>query len=398
MVGPESRGPVNRAPKAADREVQMSEVAGGILPEIDRIVRELIAPTAVTIDREAAFPEDAVRALGEAGVLGLLSAPEVGGLGGGPADAVAVIERLARECGSTAMVVCMHYAGTLVVEKHGADEARRALASGERLTTLAFSEQGSRSHFWAPVSSATPVDGGVRLDAQKSWITSARRATDYVWSSKPAAAEGASTVWLVPSSAEGLSVTAPFDGLGLRGNDSSPVSAVGVEVPLSARLGEDGAGMGIMMEVVLPFFSIMNAACSLGLMEGALARAIAHVSGTRHVHLDQALCQLPTIRAAVARARIRADMTRHLLLDTCAAMSAGREDAPLRVLEAKAAAGDAALEVTDVAMRVCGGAAFRKDLGIERLFRDARAAHVMAPTTDHLYDFIGRALCGLPLF
>lgn len=70
----------------------------------------------------------------------------------------------------------------------------------------------------------------------------------------------------------------------------------------------------------------------------------------------------------------------------------------LRVLEVKAAAGEASTEVTDLAMRVCGGAAFRKEVGIERHFRDARAATVMAPTTDVLYDFIGKAVCGLPLF
>ena len=70
----------------------------------------------------------------------------------------------------------------------------------------------------------------------------------------------------------------------------------------------------------------------------------------------------------------------------------------LRVLEVKAAAGDTALTVTDTAMRVCGGAAFRKDFGVERMFRDARAAHVMAPTSDVLYDFIGKAVTGLPLF
>jgi len=48
-------------------------------------------------------------------------------------------------------------------------------------------------------------------------------------------------------------------------------------------------------------------------------------------------------------------------------------------------------------MKVCGGAAFRKELGIERRFRDARAARVMAPTTDRLVDFVARAVCGLPL-
>ena len=56
------------------------------------------------------------------------------------------------------------------------------------------------------------------------------------------------------------------------------------------------------------------------------------------------------------------------------------------------------IAVLDLAMRVCGGAAFRKEVGVERLFRDARAALVMAPTTDVLYDFIGKAVCGMPLF
>jgi alkylation response protein AidB-like acyl-CoA dehydrogenase len=96
--------------------------------------------------------------------------------------------------------------------------------------------------------------------------------------------------------------------------------------------------------------------------------------------------------------RIKTDMSRALLLDTLAALEAGREDAMLRILEVKAAAGEASPEVTDLAMRVCGGAAFRREVGVERNFRDARAATVMAPTTDVLYDFIGKAVCGIPLF
>ena len=96
--------------------------------------------------------------------------------------------------------------------------------------------------------------------------------------------------------------------------------------------------------------------------------------------------------------QIKTDMVRGLLLDTLDALESGRPDTMLRVLEIKAAAGETATEVTDLAMRVCGGAAFRKEVGVERNFRDARAATVMAPTTDVLYDFIGKAVCGLPLF
>ena len=80
-----------------------------------------------------------------------------------------------------------------------------------------------------------------------------------------------------------------------------------------------------------------------------------------------------------------------------ASVSAQRADAGLRVLESKLAAADTATAVLDLAMRVCGGAAFRKEVGVERMFRDARASTIMAPTSDTLLEFIGRAVCGLPL-
>lgn len=193
-------------------------------------------------------------------------------------------------------------------------------------------------------------------------------------------------------------MVAPFNGLGLRGNGSSPVIAEGVVVPKDAMLGEDGTGFDVMMSIVLPYFQLMNAAQSCGLMEMATTRAAAHVSSARLEHLGQSLADLPTIRAYLARMRIKTDMVHALLLDCLDALENARHDAMLRVLETKAAAGETATEVTDLAMRVCGGAAFRKEVGVERSFRDARASTVMAPTTDVLYDFIGKAVCGMPLF
>ncbi len=362
-------------------------------------VAEVARAHAVAVDRAARFPEEALGALAAEGLLGLVSAAEVGGLGRGPGAAARAVERLARACGSTAMVSCMHWAGAAVLEAVGDEGVRKEVAAGRHLSTLAFSEAGSRSHFWAPVSTARAEGDGVRLDARKSWVTSARRATAYVWSSRPVAGDaGPSTLWLVPSDAPGLEVGAPFAGLGLRGNDSSPVAAEGVCAGEAARLGEDGQGFALMMEVVLPRFNLMNAACSVGLMEAAVTGAAGHCGATRHEHLGASLADLPTIRAYLARARVRADMARALLDDAVAAVEGGRGDAMLRVLEVKAACAEAALEVTDLAMRVCGGAAYRQEVGVERAFRDARAASVMAPTSDQLLDFIGKAMCGLPLF
>jgi alkylation response protein AidB-like acyl-CoA dehydrogenase len=297
------------------------------------------------------------------------------------------------------MVACMHFSGASVLEACGSREVRQAAASGAHLSTLAFSESGSRSHFWAPVSSATRDNGHITLNARKSFVTSASRATAYVWSSQPVTSgAGFSTLWLVPTQTPGLEVQGPFDGLGLRGNDSSPVFAEDVRVPESAMLGEDGKGFDIMMSAVLPMFNVLSAACSIGIMESAVQRTAQHASGIRYAHLGSSLADLPTIRNYVARMRVKTDMARTLLADTILALESGRPDAMLRVLSCKAAAGEAALYVVETAMRVCGGAAFRKDLAVERCFRDAHAANVMGPTTDVLYDFIGKAVCGQPLF
>lgn len=368
------------------------------LDRLENVIANVVIKNADEVDRSGMFPQANLDALRDAGLFGLISAKEVGGMGHGPRAAAEVVERLARECGTTAMVTCMHYAGTAVIEKFGAEAVRKEIASGKHLCTLAFSEAGSRSHFWAPVSSAKRVDGGIRLDAQKSWVTSANHASLYVWSSQPVETEGASTIWMVPRASKGLTSPRAFDGLGLRGNDSTPVTANDVVIPEANRLGGDGGGLDVMLGTVLPLFNAMTSGVAIGLMEGAVAAACTHASGVRYQHLDSALADLPTIRAYLARMKIATDQARCLWLDTISAMETGREDVMLRVLECKAAAGESATQVLDTAMRVCGGAAFRRDVGVERRFRDARAGTVMAPTTDQLYDFIGKAICGLPVF
>ena len=366
---------------------------------VDDLALGVVREQAPIVDAERSFPQASIDAFLATKLAGLISATQVGGLGQGPRAAVDVVERLARVCGSTAMVVTMHYAGTAVIEKLGSEAVRRQIARGEHLSTLAFSERGSRSHFWAPVGGAERTGAGVALSADKSFVTSANHATAYVWSSKPLAADGASTLWLVPREAGGLAIEGRFDGIGLRGNDSAPVSAKGVVVDEGSRLGADGAGLETMLGTVLPIFSLMTAAVALGLTEAATSATIAHAKGTHFEHLERgALCELPTVRAYIARMRCRVDMARALLDDAVSAVESGREDALLRVLESKAVCGEAATEICDLAMRVCGGAAFRRDLGIERNFRDARACTVMAPTTDQLYDFIGKAVCGMDVF
>jgi isovaleryl-CoA dehydrogenase len=366
-----------------------------------RVIDEVVAPDAAAVDAAGSFPRAGIAALGAAGLLALTVPTEYGGGGAGLREAAEVVRELGSVCGSTAMIVTMHYSGVAALVAGSDKDTLSEIAGGRHLTTLAFSETGSRSHFWAPLSTAAAASDGrtVRLDASKSWVTSAGQADSYVWSSRPLAASSAGpmTLWLVPADSPGLSVAGPFDGLGLRGNASSPVAADGVVVPQSAMLGADGGGLDLALASVLPCFLICSAAMSAGLMRRLATETAAHLQRTQLAHLGVALAQQAGPRAQLARLQIEADRAWAHVGDCLSAVESGRADATLLVLEVKAAAGEAAADAADLALRAGGGAAFRRESVVERLFRDSRAARVMAPTTEALHDFIGRALLGLPL-
>jgi isovaleryl-CoA dehydrogenase len=380
------------------------------LDALKQVIDSVVAPGAAAVDADGAFPRAQLDALGAAGILALTVPAEYGGGGAGLREAAGAIRELGSVCGSTAMVAAMHYSAVAGLVAAADKDTLVAIAAGTHLSTLAFSEVGSRSHFWAPMSSAvlSPDGATVRLDASKSWVTSAGQADSYVWSSRPltggavnggddGAAAGPMTLWLVPADAAGLSAAGAFDGLGLRGNSSAPLTAGDLEVPLSAMLGADGGGLDMALAAVLPYFLICSAAMSAGLIRRLATETAAHLQRTRLAHLGVSLAQQAGPRAQLARLQIEADRTWAHIDDALCAVEAGRPDATLLVLEVKAAAGEAAAEAADLALRAGGGAAFRKESVVERLFRDSRAARVMAPTTEALYDFIGRALLGLPL-
>lgn len=362
------------------------------------------------VDADGAFPQAAVDALRHSGLLGLTVPPAAGGLGGGPQDLVEVLHRLAAVCGSTAMVYLMHVASAMAVASAappGRPGLVGELAGGEKLGTLAFSEAGSRSHFWAPVSQSQTIDGatggGTHVKTRKSWVTSAGHADVYVVSTltspelAPAEAPVPIDVFVVAAGSPGVEVAGSFRGMGLRGNASAPMS-FDLTAAAGDRLGAPGTGFGLLLGTVMPWFNLGNAAVSLGLSQAAVAAAVAHTSGARLEHIGESLAQLPTIRAQLARMALDVACLRSYVGTAARSIAAPDEGTTLHVLGVKAVANDTALRVTDAAMRVCGGAAFSEHLQLERFFRDARAGGVMAPTADVLYDFYGKAITGQPLF
>ena len=371
------------------------------------IASHVLVPSAGQNDKAGQFSTDAVEALGESGLLGLLLPVDFGGAGLGPRTFAFVTATLAEADASVAMVYLMHILGTTAISaaRPSAGQALapilREIGAGRHLSTLAFSEAGSRSHFWAPISRAHRHGSGVRISAKKSWVTSAGHAHSYVVSAL--APEGAgptdSTLYLLAAETRGLSVAGPWDGLGLRANASAPIALDDCQVPSDFQLTDYGAGFPAMLNVVLPLFSLGSSAVALGLCRAAVAGTTSHLKSAKFEHLGQSLGEsLPTLRAQLAAMQIDTDGLSARIDDLVEHLERPRETTMLRVLESKAAAGDVAISVTSAAMRVCGGAAFSKHLGIERLFRDAHAGAVMAPTGDVLREFVGKSLLGIPLF
>jgi alkylation response protein AidB-like acyl-CoA dehydrogenase len=374
------------------------------LAKAEGVAREVLARHAGEVDRCCRWPQESVAALGKAGLMGLTLPLDMGGAGQGAGTFAAVTSILAQHCASTAMIYLMHLCGAQVIAAAAGFPRRQevlcAVAEGRHLCTLAFSEKGSRSHFWAPVSQAVVDGDGYRLSAQKSWVTSAGWADSYIVSTRAAGRTEptASTLYCVPRGAPGLSCAGTWNGLGLRGNASAPMSLQNVCVSAAERVSLEGEGFNTMLGIVLPWFQIGSAAVALGLSQAAVEGTRRHLLGAKLEHQGKTLASLMNLRARLARMRILVDGQRAFLDHVARLMNDPGPDTLLAVLESKAAAGETALEVTDLAMRTCGGAAFSGHLDVERHFRDARAAAVMAPTTDVLYDFIGRTLLGLPLF
>ncbi len=359
---------------------------------------------AEAVDRDRRFPTEGLDALRRAGLLALGVPAAYGGPGGGPHEVAAAIRSIGGICGSTSMVYAMHLVAvqTLLADPGPDDgpkaEVLRAIATGEHLTTLAFSARGSRSHFWAQTAHAVRDGDEVVIDDLKTWVTSAAEADSYVVAIGSPGVESPlqTDLYLVDARSAGITVLQPFEGLGMCGNGSSPVSFSGVRVPASHRVGKAREGYRTMMAATLPWFVLACGACCVGLSGRALALAIEHAGGARLEHQGESLRDLPVIRARLAEAKIRHLQADALLGRVLDAVAAGTADV-VEVLAVKAACAEMAIEVSDAAMRACGGAAYSRQLPVERLFRDARAASVMAPTTDVLRDLVGRALTGLPV-
>jgi alkylation response protein AidB-like acyl-CoA dehydrogenase len=224
-------------------------------------VRELaqgtVLPLAEEVDRDHRFPQEAVTAAAEAGLLGVLIPREYGGAG---LDALAFaicIEELAQACASTSVIVDVHTSvGSEPILLFGTEEQKRKwlprLASGELLGAFALTEPASGSDAASLKSTARRTGGAYVLNGTKTFITNAGHAGMYIVFARSGAEERAAGVsaFLVPSGTPGLRVGQVFRKMGLNGSPTGELVLEDVEVPVENRLGGEGEGFTVAMRAL----------------------------------------------------------------------------------------------------------------------------------------------------
>jgi alkylation response protein AidB-like acyl-CoA dehydrogenase len=376
-----------------------------ILQRVQEISKEVVAPNAESVDKNASWPEAGLRALQQAGLGGLTVPEQLGGLGLGSYGVVQVCEILGQECSSTAMCFGMHCVGSAVLSAKAThcqiERYLQPIVEGNHLTTLSLSEAGNGSHFYIPNTQLEAISSdSFQVTGEKTFVTNGGFADSYVIStvaSDPEAPQGEFSCIVVNDNAPGLRWGKPWDGLGMRGNSSRALRLDKVIIPRSDLLGEEGDQIWYVFQVVAPYFLMAMSGVYLGIASAALEIARNHLIKRNYSESGSNLGQITVVQHRLGSLWGILERTRRLAYHAAASFDAGNPDALPSVFATKAEVADCAVEIVNEVMTLTGGIAYREGSKLHQLLRDARAAHVMAPTTDLLRVWTGRTLLGLPI-
>lgn len=363
-----------------------------------------IAPHAARVDSECLWPAHSMKALAEAGVLGLQVPKRLGGHGEGLLGLSVLTETIGQACPSSALCFGMHCVGTAVIAAKSTPYQQQAyleqIAQGKHITTLALSESGSGAHFYLPSSRVSQSGEMLLVNGAKQFVTNGGHADSYVVTVVAAGDEhelGEFSCLVVNGDTQGLEWQEPWQGLGMRGNSSRGLTLNDVKVSTKNLLGERGDQVWYVFEVVAPYFLMAMAGTYLGVAQCAYEIALEQISERRYVHTGGTLSEYDVPQTRLANMWTALQKTRALVREAARLGDLGHPDALPMLLASKSDVAELAVFVTNEAMTLCGGSAYRENSRLGQTLRDARAAHVMAPTTDLLKLWTARALLGLPL-
>ncbi|MEG8038940.1 acyl-CoA dehydrogenase family protein [Sphingomonas sp. LR60] len=361
-----------------------SETFEALIATVRRFVAERLRPLEAQVETDDAVPDAVIAEMRELGLFGLSIAPEYGGLGLTMGEEV----RVAIELGRTTPAFRSAFGTNVGIGSQGVviagnDEQKTAwlprIASGEIITSFALTEPdvGSDS---GSVTTRAVRDGDVyRLTGTKRYITNADRADLFTVMARTGEEKGGRGVsaFLVPRDLPGVTIGAPEKKMGQKGAKVADVVFDEVPVPVANRLGAEGDGFRIAMQV-LDRGRLHIAAVCVGVAERLIADAVAYATSRRQ--FGKAIAEHQLIQAMIADSKTEALAARALVLDTASRKDAG-DDVILESAAAKYFASEMVGRVADRAVQILGGAGYIADYGVERLYRDVRLFRIYEGTS-----------------
>ena len=358
----------------------------------DIAAREL-SPRAAETDRTGEYPRESLDALRREGLWGLRVSKEHGGLGADMLTTCLVVEELSKKCPSTAMCYKMHLEAAEIICRipttYQIEHFVEPMARGEVFSTVAGGESQGEGDNWNSAQTASHVDkisGGYQINnVRKSYVTSAGEATHYQFACRVGADTPQSdrSALFVERDKIEWEIVEPWNGLGMRGNNSSPMKFNGF-VPEENLLASEHTLQRDTGSFNRPVLTLTYAAAYLGIASGAYELActeLAHRFPSGDRRIDRAVNQ-----RRIAEIGTQVEAARALLHSACSLFDQNRTTSQLAYSQAKVACSEAGTRVTQDCMTMFGGTAFASRLPFERYFRDARAGLVMGMANDMAYD------------
>ena len=365
---------------ALDQETRDQLIEG-----VRRFVAERLRPLEAQVSADDAIPDAVVEEMKELGLFGLSIPEEYGGLGLSMEDECLVALELGRTSPAFRSAFGTNVGiGSQGLVMFGNDEQKArylpGIASGEIITSFALTEPEAGSDS-ASVQTRARRDGDVYvLDGSKRYITNANKAGLFtVMTRTDPDKKGAAgvTAFLVPRDLPGLSVGKPEKKMGQQGAHISDVMFDNVRVPAENRLGAEGGGFRVAMQV-LDRGRLHISALSVGVAERLLADCVAYASERRQ--FGQAITSFQLVQAMIADSKTEALAARALTLDSARARDAG-QNVTLEAAASKYYTTEMVGRVADRAVQIFGGAGYVADYGIERLYRDVRIFRIYEGTS-----------------
>ncbi|MBW3618468.1 MAG: acyl-CoA dehydrogenase family protein [Proteobacteria bacterium] len=346
-----------------------------LIETVRRFVIERLRPLEAQVAEDDAIPDALVDEMRELGLFGL-SVPEAyGGLGLGMEDECLVALELGRTSPAFRSAFGTNVGiGSQGLIMHGTPEQKArwlpGIACGEIVTSFALTEPEAGSDS-ASVQTRARLDGdGYVLNGSKRYITNADKAHLFTVMARTGDAPGAKGVsaFLVPRDSPGLSVGKPERKMGQHGAHVCDVIFEDVRVPAENRLGEEGQGFKIAMQVLDRGRLHISAVC-VGLAERLIADCVAYAQERRQ--FGSAIADLQLVQAMIADSKTEALAARALALETARRRDAG-ENVTLEAASSKLFASEMVGRVADRAVQIHGGAGYMTEYGVERFYRDVR--------------------------